>query len=164
MDAETIDKILSRDKFASKIFEGVYARDELSRDLNFKNNKVFGIVVNTAKSTDAEGVHWVTIFKDEDKLIFFDSLGDPPSYSFRNFIKKIKSKRKIELFNFPIQHYSTSVCGFYCVLFLLYVSRKKLSNFLDIFLREERDILNNDKLVCYFFHLKYNTPLLLCGL
>ena len=87
MNTLQIKRTLERNTFTKKIFDGVFAADELPKIMN---TFPYGFVANTDPSTEP-GTHWVVFyFPSRDKGEFFDSYGYPPEhYGFESY----KSKR-----------------------------------------------------------------------
>ena len=94
-------------------FAGVYPRDFLPVDL--KLNK--GIIINTDASSEP-GEHWVSIFKNINGVIYFDSFGLPPLHEeIIIFLNRISN---YSWFFNTITFQSTyqDTCGMYCIFFL----------------------------------------------
>lgn len=157
MELGEIDSILSSE--ATPLYKGTYAKDEL-KHLNFKND--FAIIVNTSTS-DSKGplLHWITIYKTRNKVIFFDSLAinDFKDPYFRNFFSRFNVK-KITCIDTPIQQMHSSVCGMYCLLCVLYLRRNSFSKFLSIF--SAKDLHSNDTLICILARKFFGIPEVKC--
>ena len=70
MNSFEIYKIIKNDKFASKNFIGVFARDQLPKKIKFPSS----FIINTDKSNEP-GEHWLAIFYDINGVCeFFDEL------------------------------------------------------------------------------------------
>lgn len=135
-----LEEILKHDVFTNKIFNGVYARDMLPKYLKYPS----AIIVNTDKS-NLSGQHWLAIYFDKDKNCeFFDSFGRSPKYyKFENYIKKHADKVKWN--KKQIQGFNSSICGYYCVLFLLLKAR---NHEIRLFLKNfDKNYDENDKYI-----------------
>ena len=96
--------------------------------LNKGNNKItkrlqsfpVALIVNTDKRIDPRK-HWVVFcVSSRTKGEFFDSCGNTPSY-YSNAFKKFFDRNGIKLMykDKRLQGYDSSVCGQYCVYYLL---------------------------------------------
>jgi len=123
MYENTIDEILTTDKISNNYYLGSFAFDELPEITKFPSC----LIINTEPRTQS-GEHWLACYFDKKKIaFFFDSYGHKPSmykldsYLRKNSFKIYYNKRKIQ----GILPY----CGFYSVLFLLFICRGKLDAF-----------------------------------
>ena len=55
-------------------FLGVFSCDKIPRSLC--NKRKFSVIVNLSKFNQ-KGTHWVAIFRDQSKLIYYDAVGLP---------------------------------------------------------------------------------------
>ena len=112
-----IEAVLKQDKDTKNIFIGVFAFDELPQNPKFPSC----FVINTHKRKQ-EGEHWLAIYLNKKGFaFFFDSYGLPPTYY--NMDKYLSNISNGWVFNnLKIQTFS-DVCGYYTILFLLYISR-----------------------------------------
>jgi len=111
MDTLQILKILKRN--IGEACLGVFPSDRLPKSMP----KSSAIVVNTDPS-DKPGTHWVAIFKNVDGTVdYFDSYGFKPMVAtishFLNKFKKCHYNMK------RIQGILSSVCGHYCIYFVM---------------------------------------------
>ena len=147
MNEEEIAKILTTDSFTRRNFRGVFAKDEFTIFSNLNSHQTF--IVNTDNSNQP-GSHWVAFqFSGDYSCEYFDSYGFPPSfYGFDNVLKSYK----IYMSNKRIQGYKSSVCGQYCVLFLLLRGRGySYHDFMSFFHKNPavNDHATNNTLVIY---------------
>ena len=78
----------------------------------------FSIIFNLSKHNE-KGSHFVAIYKDKDKLIYFDSFGEPASNKLLlKFIRKHQKDRKYSYNKNKIQDDTSSFCGIFCLSFL----------------------------------------------
>ena len=138
MYENTIEKILATDPITSKIFIGVFARDELPIEIK----KPCCFVVNT-QARHLPGQHWLAFyFNKEGVCDFFDSYGRSPKiYHFINYIKKTANKCRYNNKRLQGQSY---LCGFYCILYLLFAARNQQTLFHRQF---TNDFYKNDKII-----------------
>ena len=122
MNSTDIENIVNGDQRASKTFRGVYPKDELLSLLANSANINGSFVFNTHPSLKG-GEHWICLVVDDGAAIYFDSFGRHPLvYSSVGAI--LAQRRDVVLYNSQLlQNVSTTVCGDYCVLFLLLRSR-----------------------------------------
>lgn len=148
MNTEEISFALKQDPCVGPIFRGVYPSNRLPpmRDGAY--------VINTAPDSHP-GLHWVAVLVKDDTVEYFDSYGGKPSLRLRRWGKK-KSWTTNPI---PLQSPLTSVCGQYCIYYLLHRARGiELTTLLMDF---GPDVDDNDKLVYDFvedrFDLKHLT-------
>ena len=97
----------------TKHFEGVYSCETIPSSLKSKDK--FSIIVNLSKSNE-RGTHWVAIFKDKDKLIYYDPIGFPLiNPHIKAFLECIKQDYQYNLFEY--QCMKSKFCGFFTILF-----------------------------------------------
>ena len=124
-------------------FHGVYPRDRLPRTVDYPSS----YVLNTDTSK-RPGEHWVAVyFHSLRRGSYFDSYGIPPFH--KQFIKFMNNHSETWTFNDTVvQAPFSSVCGHYCVYFLLYKSRGFTAS--EIVSRFSRNLLENDRSVSQF--------------
>jgi hypothetical protein len=125
MDTRDIDKILRADVKAKHFFKGVFARDELIMFLKssaFYKSPRLALVFNTQKSS-LPGEHWIALVKDGSTGYFFDSYGQHPN-AYQDVCKVlIHQFERVVWNNNQLQGLTSTVCGDYCVLFILLYAR-----------------------------------------
>ena len=142
MNTTQLSTVLNQDEYVGAIFRGVYPIDRLPPI------QTGAYVVNTAPHNH-EGLHWVAILIKNDNIEYFDSYGgDPP-------IKLLRwGKKKQWLCNpIPLQSPLTSVCGQYCIYYLLHRSRG--ISLRALLMDFGADVDDNDKLVYDFIENRY---------
>jgi hypothetical protein len=99
---------------------------------DIKNVKSFSIIFNESRH-DEEGSHFVAVFADKEKIYYFDSLGLKCENKYiLNFI--LSTGREIIENNTQIQSYDSIFCGFFCLSFIIYMSKKcEYKNFFKIY-------------------------------
>ena len=132
-------------------FLGCFAQDELE-SLSIRSLPVY-LVVNFDNSYSA-GNHWIALRIDKTKLEIFDSLGFNslrwPSipHLLLNFLNKFSVNRRI-LTCKEIQPYSSTLCGIYCVFFILY---RSIHTFTDCTRFFSNVLKKNDNILLNFFN------------
>lgn len=115
-----------------------------------------GYIINLQDSTEGFGTHWVSLYLN-DICVYFDSFGMIYPIEVLEFCRRYK---KQELIYNPtqIQHIKQECCGYYCIMFLHYMSGKNtvyydkdfyLSNFIKKF--DIMDFDKNDRIVKRYF-------------
>jgi hypothetical protein len=127
-------------KILKKKFLGVFSSDIHPRSVK---KKTFFLIFNLSKHFQ-KGSHFIAIAKMNKKVIYFDPLGNKCSnMGILKFLLKIKSK--IIFTKKQIQSDHSIFCGFFCLAFLLYISKNKsLKSFLKIF--SSSNLPDNDKI------------------
>ena len=96
-------------------FWGVCASDKLPKQIN---KYPVGFVMNV-DSSDQPGSHWVAVYIDRHQQgNYFDSYGYKPSVSVLSHFLNANC-RSWQCNNKQIQGYLSSVCGHYCIYFLI---------------------------------------------
>ncbi|GFQ65748.1 uncharacterized protein TNCT_697941 [Trichonephila clavata] len=97
------------------VFKGVYAADCIP---DLRKYDRAAIVVNTDVST-GPGVHWLAFFYENGKLEFFDSFGRSPHDLSPHIIEYLKKYPNVDILSTPLQTPCSSVCGPYCIFYIL---------------------------------------------
>jgi hypothetical protein len=138
MNTKQIDEIFKKYSYTRKIYKGTRAFDELPK----KIMKPSAYIINT-ETRDKDGEHWIAIYYNNyGNVEFFDSFGlGPAFYGLEDFL--LKTSNKCFYNTFALQSLNSEYCGYYCVLFVLFKSKKKsFLNFLNHF---DQDTFINDK-------------------
>jgi hypothetical protein len=110
-------------------FVGVFQKDELPKKKMSGN-----YIVNLQSTTDGNGTHYCALkIYDNGRALWFDPFGFENPKEVDVFVGgKIPYSDKV------IQNINTSICGYYCLYFLYYMSKNKTKNYLDTY----EDFLN----------------------
>ena len=154
MDTLTINKILKTDPISNFYYKGCFAKDDLPKTrLNTKFPSAY--VINTGLSTTM-GEHWVAVFCIDRKVFYFDSLGRTPFSDpyISRFIQAFHPKNVI--YNkCRIQGANTTVCGHYCVYFILHMCKNQ--NFKKFVIKFKcKNYSQNDAMVCSIITRRYS--------
>lgn len=114
MNTREINRILRQHPVTKNIFKGVFPCDSIPNQIN----PPFALVCNTDPSTKP-GEHWVAMFvTSSGQGEYFDSYGiSPLRVEFKTFLQKKCTRFRWNKIRF--QSDSTSVCGQYCIFYLL---------------------------------------------
>lgn len=131
-------------KICGKSFLGVYPCD-IQPQFQERYCK-FSIVFNTDKHNE-EGEHFVAIYCDREKIIYFDSFGEKcKNKNIKKFIKLNLNGRKFNYNKKCIQDNKSLFCGLYCLSFIMFQNNNiSLCKYLKYF--STTNLLSNDKLV-----------------
>jgi len=135
MNGKQISKLLYSHPATRNIFKGVYSIN--SRFPNNTGKDKTAIVINTAPSWSS-GDHWVGVFKDANNAIYFDSYGRPPPLLLHDYLGKNYSYSETQL-----QSLLSTVCGQYCIAFILLMCKGKSLRFVVQSLDQGNKILND---------------------
>jgi hypothetical protein len=145
MNTLEITQCLKKDPYAKTIFKQVVPRDKLPNVPRLGYPSAF--VINTQPSY-MRGEHWLAVYYDKQGFCtFFDSYGMKPSfYNLHNFV--FQSSRGFEHNTQQLQSLTSSVCGNYCIYFIMLKARGlKLHEILELF--DKKDFCMNDsKMKC----------------
>lgn len=113
-----LSKILERDNVTSGIFKGVFARDKLPFKIAYPTCLIF----NTDKS-DGPGEHWLALYYNKSgNCYFYDPYGLPPDvYNMKRYLHK--TSKRWTWNSKQQQSLDSNLCGYFCVLFLLFKAR-----------------------------------------
>lgn len=118
-------------------FRGVYSANTIP--VRLLRCQSFSIVCNFSKVGE-RGTHFVTIIAARDRVLYIDSLGLPcVAQEINTFLRRLK--KPVFLNSQQVQDFSSSFCGFYCILFVLYYD-KKTPTFSLMF--DTQNLLQND--------------------
>lgn len=102
----------------------------------------------------------MAIYADGESIEFFDSFGRPPeacAFDFGKFLKRYASKSPLKINDKQIQNIFSTVCGQYCLFFLLHrVRGMSMSSIVNLFTKRY-DV--NDELVNEFIERRYDIDL-----
>jgi hypothetical protein len=121
-------------------FQGVFSSNNIPAAVS--NSKYFSLICNLSREGEI-GTHFVTVVGFPNVVIYLDTFGVS---CVNKEIKKFLSllNRPILYNNRQIQSYYSNLCGFYCILYVLYFDRifedKKVSK-IDFV---SQNLMNND--------------------
>jgi len=93
-----------------KHFRGVFSRDNLP-----KKPYKFECAILNLDLTSGKGTHWVSFFKHNNDVIFFDPFGDlPPLIEVQKYFKGFN----LLYYYTNYQNFNTFICGHLCLKFL----------------------------------------------
>lgn len=136
---EDLAKLICGDSFL-----GVFPCDIQPKIQN--NLCKFSLIFNTDKH-DKSGSHFVAIFRNENKLFYFDSFGEKCSNKIiKTFIRKNLRGKKYQYNKHCIQNDRSLFCGLYCISFIHSMNdNKPFHIFLNRF--SNSNTLSNDLIV-----------------
>lgn len=116
MDGLTLDTLMRRDKHVAPLFEGVFAANTLPRKLE----KCPALLICNTDPISKPGSHWVAFYIDKHGVgEYWDSYGMPPLVSqHKKFLQRHCKKWTYN--HTCLQALDSSVCGEYCVLYLVH--------------------------------------------
>ena len=144
LKASKINKFLA----SNKHFAGCYAQDEI-KFLSIQSRCVSFLVNFDERSQ--RGSHWVALRITRKKIEVFDPLGFNskvwPKIPFHLlvFLKTLSYHRKI-IFNRQIQSVKSSLCGYFCLYFIMARNRFSFQIICSSF---SSDLLKNDFILIY---------------
>jgi len=133
-----IDKLLKN----IKNYKGCYSKDNIRTKL-----KEGYYVINLQDSNDGDGSHWCCLYVSKYYDLYFDSYGFICPENIEQLCDKLIYSQKM------IQSLNSSSCGYYVVLFILYMNKfnindklliVKYNNFINLFNKDE---MINDKIL-----------------
>lgn len=152
MNTTELEALLSLDqKIERHFYHGVFALDQFVENTEVeKENR--GVCIVNEQASEAAGTHWVLIYFDEKKVVFFDSFGRPPAYfKLKAKINKLSRRKKktLEVSKQRLQSYQSVMCGGFVICFAFFLSRnynlKTISRFFS-----KVDTAYNDTLIRRF--------------
>ena len=105
-------------------FNGVFSRNNLPK------KKDGPYVINLDEYGDV-GTHWIALFCNRNKIVYFDSFGiEYIPEEIKEFIRNKNIKANI----FRVQENNSIMCGYFCTGFIDFmVAGKKLTNYTNLF-------------------------------
>lgn len=160
MDSSQLRHIMKNDRLGRVYFKDVYAADHARNQV--VNTYPSGCIINTDPS-DKSGTHWVCFYvtgtASNSLGEFFCSYGEPPeSYNFKSWIENSVTSWTYN--KKRLQGEASSVCGHYCLFYLLHRFRNVSTRTIqDMF---TRDFDLNDAWVNKFINDRFNidTPII----
>jgi len=131
-------------------FLGCFAHDELA-SLTIQSLPVY-LIVNFDHSL-SKGTHWIAIRISKRSLEIYDPLGFNalrwPNFPhlLLDFLHKFSLHRRIFISR-EIQSTRSTLCGFYCVFFVLYRQNNLFSSCVKVF---SKNLRKNDKILFHMF-------------
>lgn len=161
MNTINIADILENDHKTRDRFRGVFALDEFVRFLTHSNNKN-GIFVFNTQTSQKSGEHWICIIIETGVIYYFDSYGRHPRTYTHVAETLLLCKKNIEWNRRFFQDPATTVCGDYCTLFALFISRGwDLQQYVDWLFSlgnsEERDHTIRKVMLSMFGHSSFSS-------
>lgn len=123
---------------------GIYFKDELSHI--YDGNYILNL--DSVKNGNG-GSHWVAFVKKGDLIIYCDSYGMPPPQNQINLFEQHGLRCYSN--TVQIQDYKSTLCGYYCILFLYIVSNSKklfllrIEDYINLFTDDKLKLKSNDK-------------------
>lgn len=154
MNGLEIQTILKSDKHTKSVVTGVYSADKLPKAIK---NLPTAFVANTDPS-HKPGQHWIAVYISEDgNGEYFDSYGQPP-HGYPEFVSFLRKNCTTWIYNSKrLQDYFSTVCGQYCLFYLLHRCRGwSLDTITGLFSNDRRD---NDQQVNDFIREQFSHDL-----
>ena len=135
-----IEEIL--DKMKVYDFNGIYAKDELTKDEMEKGFYIFNL-----DDSEGAGTHWIAVYYDDVfPSIYCDSYGFPAPIEIEKLITPYIYNKK------QIQDINSSSCGYFSIAFIDFLNDNKRRNvyhtfdaFINIF--DDKDTKKNEDLL-----------------
>jgi len=148
MDELDIEKCLSEDFHARKVFKGTWPCNIYPR-INYNLNMPSAYIVNLDNS-EQEGSHWVALYVTNNFTYFFDTYArNPDSFNIhiQKYIRHVARSNCVKYISGkPLQLKTSSVCGFYCIFFIICLANDiTFEDFINIFTNCE---VENDSFIC----------------
>ena len=122
-------------------FNGVFSRDNVLRNI-----KDGAYVLNRDDHADA-GTHWIALFCNRNKIVYFDSFGVE---HVPEEIKKFTKNKNITANIFHVQANNSIMCGYFCIGFIDFMlAGKTLTDYTNLF--SPHDFNKNDQIVLSYF-------------
>lgn len=122
MDTQEINTLLNSDEYSQPIFGGTLARDHFQSQYAWSPSRLF--VINTDPSS-MPGEHWLAVFRGDEDTFLFDSYGLNAKLFYPEIVSTLVESDNMHPITsgVTLQSLLSDVCGDYCVLFGLALSR-----------------------------------------
>ena len=122
-------------------FNGVFSRNNLPKKIK---DGVY--VINLDEYAD-EGTHWIALFCNRNKIVYFDSFG--VEY-IPEEIKEFIGNKNIKANIFQVQENNSIMCGYFCIGFIDFMlAGKTLTDYTDLF--SPHDLRKNENIILFYF-------------
>ena len=145
MNSDQITDILSKDKYAKRIFKGCYPKDDTALG-RVRARRPY--ILNT-DTRYGEGIHWIGLYTNATHCYIFDSYAYNAMHDnhMRRTIFLLKGNKKLVQNKSRVQPLTSSTCGLYAILFVLWMSRNySYTSFLKFFACYS--FQENDEFIC----------------
>ncbi len=126
---------------------GIYLRDEL-KDYNLSD----GNYILNLDSMKGSGTHWTAFIIKGEIIVYMDSYGMPAPEN--QLVLFNKAGYRVYTNHIQVQDYKSTLCGYYCLLFLYYMNYeknlflKRIEKFVNVFQTDDKKKLReNDKIL-----------------
>jgi hypothetical protein len=146
MNTDEIRSALNGNPVTATCFRGVFSADQWEKALAKLPG---GYVINTDPS-HKPGIHWVAVYQDTPGVLeTFDSFGKTfASYGFASDSHRFVGQTQ------RLQSSESTVCGQYCMFFLLQrIGGKSYTEILHLFSEDRK---SNDKMVCGYVNHSFD--------
>ena len=122
-------------------FNGVFSRNNLHKKI-----KAGAYVINLDEYGDV-GTHWIALFCNRNKIVYFDSFGvEHVPEEIKEFIGNKNIKANI----FRVQANDSVMCGYFCIGFIDFIlAGKKLTGYTKFF--SPHDFKKNYNIILSYF-------------
>ena len=143
MNTSQIFCALETNRITAATFQGVYSSDTVPSFNTFPA----GCVVNTDPQSEP-GTHWVALYQEQEGIIeTFDSFGKDLLF-YSPYFEKLANSHRVISQSHQLQSEITTVCGQYCLFFLLRrCSNETYSQIIHLFTENKA---SNDIMVCQY--------------
>ena len=118
-------------------FNGVFSRDNLPKEI-----KDGAYVINLDEHADT-GTHWIALFCNKNKIVYFDSFGVE---HIPKEIKKFIRNKNIKANIYRVQANDSVMCGYFCIGFIDFMrAGKTLIDYTSLF--SPHDFNKNDQII-----------------
>ena len=122
-------------------FNGAFSRNNLPKKI-----KDGAYVINLDEYADV-GTHWIALFCNRNKTVYFDSFGVE---NVPGDIKKFIGNKNIKANIFRVQTNDSVMCGYFCLRFIDFMlAGKKLTDYTGLFSLHDFE-KNDNKIFSYF--------------
>jgi len=118
-------------------------------------------IINLESTYQGRGTHWTALVVQPNISFYFDAFGELPSVEVEDFAKQ--NKKPLYFNNWIIQDINSSLCGFYCIAYLKYVTEYRKTKPLQVisndFINLFRDNTRENGEILKKYLSKYNFKL-----
>lgn len=152
MDSKQLFAILNNDTYVRQSnFLGVFALDLIP----FQAVKSPCCFIANNKKSNNSGEHWVAVFKTEDNVgVYFDSMGYSP-YTLPEIADVLEPCDKVIWNEQQLQSHFSTVCGDYCIFFLIHMAKNYSLEIIVNLLNDAGDVFSNDALIYSYIRERY---------
>lgn len=113
MNSKQLQRLFSKNFSTFRQYQGCFYFNELLEILIQHKQTARGLYISNTAQEEETGKHWILVYFDEKKCVFFDSLAHSADHYSVAFAKLLPNT--YESINVAVQSAESDLCGFFCL-------------------------------------------------